>query len=259
MSYPQTSTEGSLRRVFLEGFAARDLAEPLASFDATSNTQIVREFLESRPLRVVGVRVDGLVTGYLEQEHINDQPLSEQKIPLSDAAMLTTLAPFQDIVQGLNERRFLLITGLGQPVGVIVRDDLQKAPMRMWLFGMVTLFEMKLTRVLREFYANESWVELVSESRLEKAKQLQSERSRRNQSIDLMDCLQLGDKGQLFSRSSELRKNHWDRSRRQIESAVKELERLRNNLAHSQDIVSENWDAIVRLAEALDLLLALNE
>ena len=74
-----------------------------------------------------------------------------------------------------------------------------------------------------------------------------------------MDCLQLGDKGQLFSRSSELRKNRWDRSRRQIESAVKELERLRNNLAHSQDIVSENWDAIVRLAEILELLLAVNE
>ena len=43
--------------------------------------------------------------------------------------------------------------------------------------------------------------------------------------------------------------------RNRIEKVVKELERLRNNLAHSQHIITENWDTIVRLSEAMDALL----
>ena len=37
------STIESLRRVFTEGFAARDIAEPLVSFDATTATSEVLE------------------------------------------------------------------------------------------------------------------------------------------------------------------------------------------------------------------------
>ena len=255
MSAQTDPTEESLRRVFLEGFAARDLAEPLASFDSTTDVRTVREFMVNRPLRVVGIRVNGLIAGYVVQDDIDERPLTEQRREFDDAIVITSSAPFHEIVSRLNQDRFLIITALGQPVGVIVRDDLEKAPMRMWLFGMVTLVEMRITRIIRESYENDAWVEFVSESRLAKAHQLQKERSRRNRSVDLIDCLQLGDKGQLVARSSELRERHWNRSRRQIEKVIKELERLRNNLAHSQDIVAESWDAIVRLSETLDVIL----
>lgn len=255
MSNPTDPTEESLRRVFLEGFAARDLAEPLASFDATTDVQSVRKFMVNRPLRVVGIRMDGLIKGYVEQDEIDDRPLSEQIIPFAESIVITTSTAFQEIVARLDQDRFLTVTALGQPVGVIVRNDLEKAPMRMWLFGMVTLVEMRITRIIREAYADDAWTEVVSESRLNKAIQLQNERSRRNRSVDLIDCLQLGDKGQLLARSAELRERYWNRSRKRIEKVIKELERLRNNLAHSQDIISENWNAIVRLSETLDRIL----
>ncbi len=255
MTLPNSSTEESVRRVFLEGFAARDLAEPLASFDSTTDTASVRRFMVNRPLRVVGIRVNGLVTGFVEQDEVDDRPLPEQAIPLTEALLLPETTPFQDIVRQLDAQRFLLITALGQPAGVIVRADLQKAPMRMWLFGMISLFDMKITRVLRYFFGDESWTEKVSESRLDKARQLHAARKRRNQSVDLMDCLQLGDKGQLLARTAELREMFWNRSRRHIEKVVKQLEKLRNNLAHSQDIVTENWEAIARMADALEPLL----
>ena len=255
MSNPTDPTEESLRRVFLEGFAARDLAEPLASFDVTTDVQIVRQFMVDRPLRVVGVRVDGLIAGYVEQDEIDDRPLSEQIIPFAESIVITTSTAFQEIVARLDQDRFLTVTALGQPVGVIVRNDLEKAPMRMWLFGMVTLVEMRITRIIREAYADDAWTEVVSESRLNKAVQLQNERSRRNRAVDLIDCLQLGDKGQLLARSTELRERYWNRSRKWIEKVIKELERLRNNLAHSQDIITENWNAIVRLSETLDRIL----
>lgn len=257
MTVSSNFTELSLRRVFYEGFSARDLAEPLASFDANARVESVREFMERRPLCVVGIREGGLITGFVEQERADDRPLVQQMNRLADEFMVSTSAPFQDVIQGLDRHRFMLVTELDQPVGVILRNDIEKAPMRMWLFGMVTLIEMQVGRVIREHFENEKWIEYVSETRMNKARQLKSERARRNQDVDLLDCLQFGDKGQLMARSEQLRRRFWhQQSRRRVEKAVKDLERLRNHLAHAQDIITENWEVIVRLSETLDRILA---
>lgn len=250
-----TYAADSLRRVFYEGFVAQDIAEPLASFDATAELAAVRSFMLDRPLSVVGIRQDGVVAGWVQQGSLDDRPLIGQMRPLADATVVPATTPLRAVVADLSAEEFLLVSTLGQPVGVIVRNDFEKPPMRMWLFGMVTLFEIALTRIVDNHYDEDTWIPLVSASRLEKARQLQSERRRRNQAIRLVDCLQLGDKGQLFSRSEELREKYWDRSRKQIKGVLQEIESLRNNLAHSQPLVTENWDAIMRVTATLERLL----
>jgi hypothetical protein len=37
---------------------------------------------------------------------------------------------------------------------------------------------------------------------------------------------------------------------------MKDLQSLRNNLAHAQDIVAVNWDAIVSVSRRLDRIMA---
>ena len=59
--------------------------------------QVVREFMVNRPLRVVGIRVNGLITGYVEQDDIDDRLLGEQIIPFAEAIVITSSTPFQDI------------------------------------------------------------------------------------------------------------------------------------------------------------------
>ena len=58
----------------------------------------------------------------------------------------------------------------------------------------------------------------------------------------LLDCLQFADKAQIVARHERLRQFTRFDSRRQIEEAGKRLEKLRNDLAHSQDIVANDWD-----------------
>ena len=82
-----------------------------------------------------------------------------------------------------------------------------------------------------------------------------AERARRNQDLELLDCLQLADKVQIIARNAQLRGMTRFTSRRQLEEAAKMVERLRNNLAHSQDIVTDDWDTIVALSESLDAIL----
>jgi len=147
------------------------------------------------------------------------------------------------------------VSVFGQVGGIVTRSDLQKPPVRMWLFGMVTIIEMRVTRMIEQNAPGEDWRQSLSDARLEKAEALLAERARRNQDLDLLDCLQFSDKCQIVARNETLRARTQYDSRRKLEDAAKRLERLRNNLAHAQDIVSTDWETLVELSENLDNLL----
>ena len=87
--------------------------------------------------------------------------------------------------------------------------------------------------------------------RLERARQLQEERARRDQACDLLDCLQLGDKAQALLQDSRQLEAFGFTSRRAAKQVIKEFESLRNNLAHAQDIVTYDWPQIARMARNL--------
>ena len=147
----------SLRRVFYDAFVARDVAEPLPSLDGTADPNAASDLMTSRSLAVLGVREDGIVTGFVRRESLQDVPLSKQMTPLEEACIVATTTSLRDVVQKLNDSPFVLVTTLGQPVGWIQRQDLEKPPMRMWLFGMVTLFELSATQIINQHYADDSW------------------------------------------------------------------------------------------------------
>jgi hypothetical protein len=122
----------------------------------------------------------------------------------------------------------------------------------MWLFGMVTMIELRYTRLIDDLCPDENWREYLSVGRLRKAEEFLAERRRRQQVVGLLDCLQLADKGRIVARNEQIRSRTVFASRREAEDGIKMLEGLRNNLAHAQDIVSSSWEAIVLLSALLD-------
>jgi hypothetical protein len=74
---------------------------------------------------------------------------------------------------------------MGHVSGIITKGDLQKAPLRMWLFGLLSLIEMQLLRLIRTTYPDDTWTQLLSYGRLGKAQQFLEDRQRRNEAIDL--------------------------------------------------------------------------
>jgi hypothetical protein len=246
------STIESLRRVFAEGFAARDVAEPLVSFDASTAAAEVAEFMDRRSFDVVGIRKEGAVVGYVQRADLDQSACGMNLRPIERAMTVSETASLADVVLGLADGPRLFLQVLGTIGGIVTMSDLQKPPVRMWLFGMVTLMEMRATRLIELKYPGDSWKQYLSESRLQKAQELLEERKRRNQNLELIDCLQISDKGQIIARSEEIRRMTKMESRRQTEQTIRMLESLRNNLAHSQDIVSCDWETIVRLCREME-------
>ena len=250
------STEDSLRRLFYQGFAANDLAEPLRSFDDTSSSEEVSRHMRENKFLVVGIRHGGMISGFAELDDLSGGDCGDHQKNFSEGSVIHASASFLEVIAGLDQNQRLFVSMLGQVGGIITRTDLQKPPFRMWLFGMVTLIEMRLSRIIEEVCPNDSWKEHLSSTRIEKAETFMQERARRNQHLQLSDCLQLSDKGQILARDPTLRSVSRFSSRRRVEEATKNFERLRNNLAHSQDIITNDWQTIVELTKELDTIIA---
>jgi hypothetical protein len=246
------ASQHHLRRVFVENFTAADIAEPLASFDAGTAAAEARATMIRRAYRVAGIRRDGTICGYVRQEELDGGVCGDVCYPFDEGDVVSDSARIPELVMRLNDRQQLFVKVLGQVGGIVTKTDLQKPPVRMWLFGMITIIEMGLTRLIETAYPDGSWRHALSEGRLQKAEALLEERRRRNRDLDLLDCLQFSDRGQIVLRNEPLREQAGFVSRRRGEQTVKELEALRNNLAHSQDIISCDWNIIVKLTEHLE-------
>jgi hypothetical protein len=247
-----------LRRVFLDAFVALDVAEPLCSFDASAAAAEVRAFLEAKGFDRVGVRVEGRVCGYAERAALAGGRLRDHLHPFGPDDLVEDGASLQEVIRSLavNERCF--VTVLGEASAIVTLQDLEKPPVRMFLFGMVTVLEMLLARAIDTAFPGESWRAHVAPGRLAKADELRAERERRGLPARPLDCLQFSDKGLLALRIPEVRSRLGaDASGKELRRALKELEELRNHLAHAQEIVPSGWGRIAAFTRNLDALLEL--
>lgn len=158
----------SLCRVFQQAFIVHDIAEPLVSCDDMALAEQVREYMEAHRFEIVGLRTGGRVAGYVEVSDLRAGQCANYIKPFEECQVILDSLPLRELVLRLREQRRLFVSILGSVGGIVSRTDLGKPPVRMWLFGMVTLIEMRFTRLIERFCPDESWKPLLSASRLEK-------------------------------------------------------------------------------------------
>ena len=215
--------------------------------------------MEARGFDVVGVREEGFITGYVQYADLEDGVVGDHRKVFDSSKVLNESDPMLDTLEALKDSRWVFIKFLGNPSGIVTRGDLQKAPMRMWLFGLISLFEMQLRRRIREQYPKGEWFEYLSEGRQDKARKLFAERKERKEEIDLVECIYLTDKATVFYKSNCLKEILGIQSRKEWESYMKKLSDLRNKLAHANPIESTEWPSIAEKARKAEEYLAILE
>jgi hypothetical protein len=249
------SSVGDLRDLFARTVTLRDIAEPLVSFDQERPVAAVRAFMEQREFDVVGIRTRGIVSGYVVRGDLENGELSGAQRSFTAEEVLPDSEPLLAAFAALRERRHVFIRIFGQVGGIVTRGDLQKAPVRLWLFGLVSLLEMQLQRLVRERHPDAAWRPLLTAARVSATQQVFADRQRRREETDLLDCLQLGDKATIFMKDAELFRASGFASKQALENFFKQLGLLRNALAHANDIASGRWPALVALVTTLESFL----
>lgn len=245
-----------LHQLFDRSVSVRHLAEPFVSFDAQRLATEVQAFMNAKEFDIVGVRDNGVVVGYVERATLKEGTLSQHRKSFDKQLILDEWCPILEALQRLAESSHVFVVAIGEVAGIITKGDLQKAPMRMWLFGVLSLIEMQFLRLIRAAYPQDSWTSFISKDRWDEAKLLLQDRQRRNEAIDLADCLQFADKGEIVVKSDLFCRVFGCISKGEAKDFLKELRYLRDDLAHAQDIITGRWPKIVELAKTAEKLLA---
>ncbi|EIM77100.1 hypothetical protein A3SI_07329 [Nitritalea halalkaliphila LW7] len=151
--------------------------------------------------------------------------------------------PLLSVFRLLQEkRRYFIRDEEGLPAYIVTRTDLDKMPMRLGIFGMISIFETYLKEKIRQEIAD--WQGSISAERLAAAQQLYAIKRAREEEIDLVQCLQFGDIGSIYSKQQRFRAFDQNLSRDRWVQQMNAIGKLRDALAHSQAHLGLSWPEI---------------
>ncbi len=239
-------------QVFERAFTAQEIAEALLSFDFDRSAKNAAAAMDQARVAVAGIRRNGLVCGFVEAESLGEGSCEAFRREFAPGQVVVAGSSLTDVIEVLTRYDWCFVSAFGTVVGVISRIDMQKPAIRMWLFGIITVAELEFTERVRQKWPDESWIGLLSQQRLEKARQLRAERERRKENCELLDCLQLGDKMEILISDPEELARLGIFTPSAAKRASRQMESLRNSLAHAQGLVDDDWPQIVRLARRVE-------
>jgi hypothetical protein len=242
-----------LTRLFVEGFSATDIAEDLCSFDAERPAGEVRAVMEAHRFDLAGIRRDGFVAGYAIGAELEGGTCGDYLHPFEPDDLVAGTAPLAATIRSLDVNGRCFVSVLDRVSAIVTFTDLEKAPVRMWLFGMITILEMRLTDAIRQRIPEPEWLSMLSPERRAATEALRAERRRIGHDVGLLECLQLGDKSRILLRAGAPFRHRFA-SGREAKGFFKDVQQLRNNLAHAQQFVATDWRVVVGLAAALDAI-----
>jgi len=203
----------------------------------------------------IGMRNSGLqrVIGYVSACDLRNGLCEDHchKFELND--LISNATPLIDVLSILRDKNRVFVLSGDIVTGIITRADLQKPPVRILLFGLVSLLEIHLSYLIRKYYPADTWKKKLKEQRLASAEKLMKERVGRNENLDLIDCLQFCDKRDLATKHPKICQILHFESKTPGLKLLGGIRKIRNKLAHSQDIVEgTTWEEIIDLASRIE-------
>lgn len=225
---------------------AETIAESIEYATFGDPVEQVIETMDKKRFDILGLKNhEGYIYDYVLRDEMKGETLEDCAKPIGLERLVSLQTPLKDCISRTIEQKWLFVMGGECIEGIITIADLHKQPVRMLLFSAISMLEMAMLKIIREYFPDEKdWS--ISPGRLEKAKKRLKQREEANQQIDLPQCLEFCDKCDIL-----IEKQMWSElgfpSKNQAKSIFKELRKLRDNLAHSQEKIWSNIDQIVVL------------
>jgi hypothetical protein len=218
-------------------FTVSHISTSLTSVTKQVEFQTIRGYFQEKNYDVIGYEEDSCIIGYLcKKDFIDDYEIRDKvrKFAVDDIIAVNT--PLIDALKLMQNKERLFLINKSKIESIITRADLQKPPIRMLFFGLITLFESEMGNFIKKRYPNNGWGLFLSEGRISKTKDIYQERLAKNTEIDLLDCTQFADKSTIMLQKENLYVMGKNSSKNKAKRWMKNVEELRNDLAHAQSL-----------------------
>ena len=236
-----------LQNIFIDDITAKYIFEPLACCHITDNPFEVKNTLEQRDFDTLGVvNENGIKLGYVVREKLGENNIENYIEKFDIEIVISESTPLSELFEILLEKEYVYILSKNTIEGIVTRADINKPIVRIYLFGLISLFELHLNYWITQNYDNESWRDILKPGRIETAEKIFDERKGKNVQLTLLECIQMCDKREIL-RTTENFIKEFDLTKKGFERLLKDVEKIRNELAHSQNSIIANleWTVFV--------------
>ncbi len=222
----------------LSKFSIDLLYEPLLSAPAHIDSVSAAELMVNRDFDLIGVKDD-------EDENIGYIHKNDMSKDGSIKIKKFNEVPVVSIHQGISTffehfigYDFIFIHN-EKVIGIVTAADFNKPVCRIYIFSVISMFEMHLNFWITESYEDSSWENILSDKRLEYTHKLFGLRKGDNEALSLLECAQLCDKKNILLKTEDFLKS-FDFTKGKFKDLLENVEKVRNAVAHSQNSIIAN-------------------
>jgi len=238
-----------LRDAF-DNITAKHIAEQILTCSFNDDAIMIKESMYKKRFDVLGIENEfGKVIGYLKRVDLKQGQCKDYQILFEPGILITNSTKLMKVLELMETRERLFMLEDDEVKGIITRGDLQKAPMRLMIFGILSILEMHLQREIENMYPNNSWVipSLIKEDRVKQARELFEKSKNNDEDLTLLECTTFWDKCKMIAKTPKL----VEELSKVIDSSEKKLQyfnRIRNCVAHPKNISrGSGWCDTIRL------------
>jgi len=247
-----------LRVIYEKNLSVDLLAEDLFTCNLNDSSSAIKQEMTDKDFDIYGVEDNGRVLGYVLRENLTEGKIKDNYQPFHSWDLVSDSTSLIELLEILQTKQYVFILERNRVTKIVTIADLQKQPIRMLAFSLISLLEMLLISLIREEYPDESWKDKLSEDRLQKAEEMLKLRIEKNEALTLLDNTQLGDKGTIVVKTAKLTKQLGFESKSKCREFFKNIETLRNNTAHAQEVIYHNSVEFIDIILQLDRVLGRN-
>lgn len=245
-----------IKHIFENNMNVDLIAEPLSTCSINDDALQVKSKLKTKDFDIFGVEKGGIIAGYVKQSGLSEGKVKDFYIPFSSDNLISDSTSLIELLDLFQYRDYMFILEKNQVNKIVTIADLHKHPIRMLAFSLISLLEMYLTYVISDHYPDSEWKDQLGDTRVKNAEYILNLRLERNEALTLLDSTQLSDKGEIVRNTPALLEQLGFESKNKCAAFFREIEFLRNNTAHSQEVIYHDDRELIRimlqLSEVLD-------
>lgn len=186
----------------------------------------------------------GEIVGLLHAGNCVDKPSPTERVrehccPLSEEFLVGADTSILDFVKEADRHPCRLVVSGIRIVGLVTLSDLQKLPVRASLFALITGLEIAMFEAIeKKFSTGEAWLDLLTDGRKQKIEEESENSEQADGFVNKLLFTQFGDKAKILTKSS-----CFSLSRKKLRSQLKEIQTLRDNLAHANEYAATPEEA----------------
>ena len=184
--------------------------------------------------------------GYIIHQELIDGEISNYVRQFEPQILISDSTPISDLLDILYEKEYVYVLEKNSIEGIVTRADINKPIVRIYLFGIISLFELHLNYWINKNNAENEWLKKLTENRIIAAQEIYKQRKGNNSQLTILECIQICDKKSILLKTETFLES-FEYSKTRFKDLLENSESIRNELAHSQNsiIANLNWKEFV--------------